>query len=284
MFGVDNFASGIGSSAADNWNRYNSAIPLTDGFFANLSDLGWSAANQYVSGLVGDYFSDKAAARSVENAQALMNYQAALNYKNNYNYAQAIAINSPSWTVQGLRKANLNPILAFGHGGSFGSSPSGAVSVSPSSAGQSQASMGTFARQERVHAALTNMAALAQIKNLNAQSAATLMNAQTNAKAQEVSATSAEFSNAKLQSEAAMISAQASLSDQELNYYMAHPDEYEDYVRAKLRDPSFRQKMEVVNSALKGVGTVGTAVGAAAGYKKVGQFLSVLKSIRSNKK
>lgn len=68
------------------------------------------AGSDYFKGKISNYFAEK---RSRD--------QAALEYA----YAQRFAENSPSWNVEGLRKAGLNPILAASNGVSTSSwSPS----------------------------------------------------------------------------------------------------------------------------------------------------------------
>lgn len=50
--------------------------------------------------------------------------------KQSYRYDKKTAIHSPSWHVEGLKRAGLNPILAAGSSPSFGSSPQ-SINVPP---------------------------------------------------------------------------------------------------------------------------------------------------------
>ncbi len=82
-----------------------------------------------------------------------MREQAALEYE----YKQKVAENQPSWNVEGLKKAGLNPILAAG---SLGGSSASSVNVAPVNA-------------KRGSQAVTNALALAQIEKAGAEVDAT---------------------------------------------------------------------------------------------------------------
>ena len=58
---------------------------------------GWDPLTSYGEGMMNLNFAGKSASKYL---------------KKQYQYARLYALNSPSWTVQGLRNANLNPILA----------------------------------------------------------------------------------------------------------------------------------------------------------------------------
>lgn len=70
---------------------------MSFGFDIQIAEPISSAINSWSSAAIGDRYSSKAEKRSLARQ---------------YAYAQQYALNSPSWNVEGLRRANLNPILA----------------------------------------------------------------------------------------------------------------------------------------------------------------------------
>lgn len=110
-----------------------------------LGAVGLSAGGDYISGAINNYYGQKARRDQYQlsldqyKQQAEIDYQYAQLYnKLNYELAQNYAVNTPSWAVQGLRKAGLNPILAASGGfnanlGQSGVSSSGSGSSSFSS-------------------------------------------------------------------------------------------------------------------------------------------------------
>lgn len=72
---------------------------------------------------LGDYFGRKQRSQQSKLSYEMANYEAALNYQysklyneQNFALAQRYAQNSAKWSVDGLRNAGLNPILAAGGG------------------------------------------------------------------------------------------------------------------------------------------------------------------------
>lgn len=72
-----------------------------------------STIEGFLTGGISDYFSRKSEERAYERQKDLMEEQ--------YKYAGLYALNSPSWTVKGLRDAGINPIIAFSKGANVGS-------------------------------------------------------------------------------------------------------------------------------------------------------------------
>lgn len=68
-----------------------------------IGSFGESALNSAFS----TYLGNKSASKSLKNAQKLARYQ--------YDLSHQYAVNAPSWNVEGLRNAGLNPILATGN-------------------------------------------------------------------------------------------------------------------------------------------------------------------------
>lgn len=72
---------------------------------------GWDPLGSFGEGLLNSGFStylgNKSSKKALQNAIALAQYQ--------YNMSKQYALNSPSWNVEGLRNAGLNPILATGN-------------------------------------------------------------------------------------------------------------------------------------------------------------------------
>lgn len=68
-----------------------------------IGSLGESMLNSAFT----SYLGNKSAAKSLKNAKKLAQYQ--------YDLSHQYALNAPSWNVEGLRNAGLNPILATGN-------------------------------------------------------------------------------------------------------------------------------------------------------------------------
>lgn len=168
--------------------------------------------------------------------------------KYNYELGQKSLRNSPSSYKEGLQRAGLNPMLAA-NANNVGSTQGGGI-VSPNvdfSDSMSKMSNSAIARKQmesnvKFQDAQTDKAE----KEGNAatmQAEASMMQAKSQMLNSTVNAQSAEHSRSLMDAQAANFAAQTGLSDQKLNYFMSHPEEYEAYLRAKLKDPKFQQEM-----------------------------------------
>lgn len=72
---------------------------------------GWdpfgSTGENFLNSAFSTYLGNKSASKSVSNAKKLAQIQ--------YDFSRQYSLNSPSWNVEGLRNAGLNPILATGN-------------------------------------------------------------------------------------------------------------------------------------------------------------------------
>lgn len=192
-----------------------------------------------------------------------------------YQYYLKSLQDTPSASVKGYEAAGLNPILvANSSAGSFSGSSALHVQDSQSNRSNGQAPSGLLLDAQR--ASIDSMRADVKLKA--AQATATLMDAETHRLQQSTSAESAVYEREKLKQEAMLTASTLGLSDQKLNYYMSHPDEYEDYLKHQLSDPHFQQTIKKIETTLRGVNSVTGAVGASVGYKKFGEILRLLKS------
>lgn len=74
--------------------------------FSGWDPIG-STGENWLNSAFATHFGNKASSKALKNAQKLALFQ--------YDLSQKYALNSPSWNVEGLRNAGLNPILATGN-------------------------------------------------------------------------------------------------------------------------------------------------------------------------
>jgi hypothetical protein len=113
------------------------------GFFSHLGSIGSAIAGLIEPTGWLNHSSQKSMAKytgqlNLRNSLAQMQEQDKLERA----YAQHVATNSPSWSVEGLRSAGLNPILAASGGFSQSTASLGAGGSVPSSTGSSSGGLG----------------------------------------------------------------------------------------------------------------------------------------------
>lgn len=142
---------------------------------ASLAGAGLSIAQNYDAAMgplarANYKMSGKELARQYDFQKSYDKWKSALDYT----YAQQYAENSAKWNVQGLKNANLNPILAATDGnfrGTFGTPSSGGASSSSARGSQSHDAAAAAAMSS---AAKQNSLLDAQIRQVDAQTAQVL--------------------------------------------------------------------------------------------------------------
>lgn len=131
-----------------------------------LGSFGESALNSAFS----TYLGNKSSSKALRNAQKLAQYQ--------YNLSHDYALNAPSWNVEGLRNAGLNPILATGNPSAV--NMPGMQPVSPDFQFNPSNSSGGFDNSAFQIQKLATRQARANVDLTKSQAAATRQNALTN--------------------------------------------------------------------------------------------------------
>lgn len=135
---------------------------------------GWDPIGSFGESLLNSAFSsylgNKSASKSVSNAKKLAQFQ--------YDLSHQYALNAPSWNVEGLRNAGLNPILATGNPSAV-NMPS-MQPVAPDYQFSPSNSAGGFDNSAFQAAKLAFRQARANVDLTESQSEATRQNARTN--------------------------------------------------------------------------------------------------------